>query len=170
MRVTHTHRETHTHTHTQKRSQAKQSETGTSIERNTHGISKSWVLTGLLSFSDSVQMNCKPHLAENSLRLQEKKAALTVPQRWACMYALCVSGAVNIQGYVWKFYVSHINFHSFVHSNTLRKKKVVFTNRPFITTFTSNNLSNFISLCTFCDLCCLGVRLGGGGYLLYLLL
>ena len=61
--------ESHTHTHTQKHSQAKQSETGTSIERNTHGISKSWVLTGLFGFSDSVQMNCKPHLVENSLRL-----------------------------------------------------------------------------------------------------
>ena len=33
------------------------------------------------------------------------------------MYALCVSGAVNTQGFVWKvFYALYINFHSFVHS------------------------------------------------------
>ena len=31
------------------------------------------------------------------------------------MYALCVSGAVNMQGFVWKFfYVLYINFHSFI--------------------------------------------------------
>ena len=36
------------------------------------------------------------------------------------MYALCVSGAVNTQGFVWKFFVDvlvfsvlYINFHSF---------------------------------------------------------
>ena len=30
------------------------------------------------------------------------------------MYALCVSGAVNTQGFVWKFfYALYINFHSF---------------------------------------------------------
>ena len=33
------------------------------------------------------------------------------------MYALCVSGAVNMQGFVWKcFYALYINFHSFIHS------------------------------------------------------
>ena len=33
------------------------------------------------------------------------------------MYALCVSGAVNTQGFVWKFfYALYINFHSFIHS------------------------------------------------------
>ena len=33
------------------------------------------------------------------------------------MYALCVSGAVNTQGFVWKFfYVLHINFDLFIHS------------------------------------------------------
>ena len=33
------------------------------------------------------------------------------------MYALCVSGAVNTQGFVWKFffYTLYINFHSFIH-------------------------------------------------------
>ena len=30
------------------------------------------------------------------------------------MYALCVSGAVNMQGFVWKFFIHHINFHSFI--------------------------------------------------------
>ena len=82
-----------------------------------------------------------------------------MPQHWACMYALCVAGAVNIQGYVWKFLCVTYKF-SFMRSfkHLKKKKKVVCSNRPFITTFTSNNLSNFISLCTFCDLCCLGVR------------
>ena len=34
------------------------------------------------------------------------------------MYALCVSGAVNTQGFVWKFFMRYIyiNFHSFIHS------------------------------------------------------
>ena len=33
------------------------------------------------------------------------------------MYALCVSGAVDTQGFVWKFfYALYINFHSFIHS------------------------------------------------------
>ena len=33
------------------------------------------------------------------------------------MYALCVSGAVNTQGFVCKFfYALYINFHSFIHS------------------------------------------------------
>ena len=33
------------------------------------------------------------------------------------MYALCVSGAVNTQGFVWKFFINlYINFHSFIHS------------------------------------------------------
>ena len=33
------------------------------------------------------------------------------------MYALCVSGAVNTQGFVWKFfYALYINLHSFIHS------------------------------------------------------
>ena len=38
------------------------------------------------------------------------------------MYALCVSGTVNTQGFVWTFlfflifYALYINFHSFVHS------------------------------------------------------
>ena len=32
------------------------------------------------------------------------------------MYALCVSGAVNTQGFLWKFfYALYINFHSFIH-------------------------------------------------------
>ena len=32
------------------------------------------------------------------------------------MYALCVSGAVNTQGFVWKFfYALYIIFHSFIH-------------------------------------------------------
>ena len=32
------------------------------------------------------------------------------------MYALCVSGAVNTQGIVWKFLCPYINFHLFIHS------------------------------------------------------
>ena len=33
------------------------------------------------------------------------------------MYALCVSGAVNTQGFVWNvFYALYINFHSFIHT------------------------------------------------------
>ena len=36
------------------------------------------------------------------------------------MSALCVSGAVNTQGFVWKFfYALYINFHSFIHSFNL---------------------------------------------------
>ena len=32
------------------------------------------------------------------------------------MYVLCVSGALNMQGFVWKFfYALYINFHSFIH-------------------------------------------------------
>ena len=33
------------------------------------------------------------------------------------MYALCVSGAVNMHGFAWKFffYALYINFHSFRH-------------------------------------------------------
>ena len=35
----------------------------------------------------------------------------------ADMYALCVSGTVNTQGFVWKFfYVLYTNFPSFIHS------------------------------------------------------
>ena len=30
------------------------------------------------------------------------------------MYALCVAGAVNMQGFVWKWFMRHINFHSFI--------------------------------------------------------
>ena len=34
------------------------------------------------------------------------------------MYALCVSGAVNMRGFVWMFfYALYINFHSFIHYN-----------------------------------------------------
>ena len=34
------------------------------------------------------------------------------------MYALCISGAVNTQGFVWKFfYALYINFHSFIQTN-----------------------------------------------------
>ena len=34
------------------------------------------------------------------------------------MYALCVSGAVNTQGFVWKFFMRYIYIfiHSFIHS------------------------------------------------------
>ena len=36
------------------------------------------------------------------------------------MYALCVSGAVNTQGFVWKFfYALYINFHSFIQSKNV---------------------------------------------------
>ena len=36
------------------------------------------------------------------------------------MYALCVSGSVNTQGFVWKFfYTLYINFHSFIHISIL---------------------------------------------------
>ena len=40
------------------------------------------------------------------------------------MYALCVSGAVNTQGFVWMFffYALYINFHSFIHSDISFKK------------------------------------------------
>ena len=34
------------------------------------------------------------------------------------MYALCVAGAVNMQGFVWKFFLMHyiqIFIHSFIH-------------------------------------------------------
>ena len=35
------------------------------------------------------------------------------------MYALCVSGAVNTQGFVWKFfYALYINFHSFINKRS----------------------------------------------------
>ena len=38
------------------------------------------------------------------------------------MYALCVSGAVNTQGFVWKFfYALYINFHSFIHKYKVHK-------------------------------------------------
>ena len=33
------------------------------------------------------------------------------------MYALCVSGTVNMQCFVWKFFMHCINFHSFVHDS-----------------------------------------------------
>ena len=37
------------------------------------------------------------------------------------MYALCVSGAVNTQGFVWKFfYALYIHFHSFIHKRALK--------------------------------------------------
>ena len=32
------------------------------------------------------------------------------------MYALCVSGTVNTQGFVWYFFMCYISFHSFIHS------------------------------------------------------
>ena len=32
------------------------------------------------------------------------------------MYALCVSGAVNTQGFVWNLYAPYIDFHSFIHA------------------------------------------------------
>ena len=32
------------------------------------------------------------------------------------MYALCVSGAVNTQGFVWKFFMRYIYTFSFIHS------------------------------------------------------
>ena len=34
------------------------------------------------------------------------------------MYALCVAGAVNTQGFVWKFFLSAIYKFSFIHSFT----------------------------------------------------
>ena len=34
------------------------------------------------------------------------------------MYALCVSGAVNTQGFVWKFFLCAIYKFSFIHSFT----------------------------------------------------
>ena len=36
------------------------------------------------------------------------------------MYALCVSGAVNTQGFVWKFFMRYIYIfiHSFIHLTT----------------------------------------------------
>ena len=53
------------------------------------------------------------------------------------MHVLCVYGAVNMQGFVWKFFLNifyalYINFHSFVHSHprlakpfSLRKRLAV---------------------------------------------
>ena len=39
------------------------------------------------------------------------------------MYALCVSVAVNTQGFVWKvFYALYINFHSFIHHSFTRTR------------------------------------------------
>ena len=35
------------------------------------------------------------------------------------MYALCVSGAVNTQGFVWKFFLCAIYKFSFIHSALL---------------------------------------------------
>ena len=35
------------------------------------------------------------------------------------MYALCVSGAVNTQGFVWKFFLCAIYKFSFIHSFTV---------------------------------------------------
>lgn len=87
------------------------------------------------------------------------------------MYTLYVSGAMNMQGYVWKFLCVTYKF-SFIRSfKHLKKKRVVCNNRPFITTFTSNNLSHFISLCTFCDFMLPRGAIGRGVYLfIYLLL
>ena len=43
------------------------------------------------------------------------------------MYALCVSGTVNKQGFVWKFfYALYINFHSFIHSFNCHGKIIHF--------------------------------------------
>ena len=38
----------------------------------------------------------------------------------AYMYALCVSGAVNTEGFVWKFCMRYIQIfiHSFIHTST----------------------------------------------------
>ena len=38
----------------------------------------------------------------------------------AYMYALCVSGAVNTQGFVWKFFMRMIYKFSFIHSSNDR--------------------------------------------------
>ena len=44
----------------------------------------------------------------------------------AYMYALCVSGAVNTQGFVWKFfYALYIYSHSFIHSNSPSSSSVM---------------------------------------------
>ena len=41
------------------------------------------------------------------------------------MYALCVSGAVNTQGFVWNFmYALYINFHSFIQESALKADSV----------------------------------------------
>ena len=46
------------------------------------------------------------------------------------MYALCVSGAVNTLGFVWKvfyfyFYALYVNFHSFIHKDRLAHRFLV---------------------------------------------
>ena len=45
------------------------------------------------------------------------------------MYALCVSGAVNTQGFVWKFFMRYTNFfiHSFKNSQPQPNKHHFFT-------------------------------------------
>ena len=46
------------------------------------------------------------------------------------MYALCVSGTVNTQGFVWKFvYALYINFHSFIHSYTGKGERIACSDR-----------------------------------------
>ena len=37
------------------------------------------------------------------------------------MYALCVSGAVNTQSFVWKFFMRYIYKFSFIHSHITLK-------------------------------------------------
>ena len=56
------------------------------------------------------------------------------------MYALCVSGAVNTQGFVWKFFMRYIYKFSFIHSFTIKNR----------------NKEATVSL-KACQLCCLPI-------------
>ena len=51
------------------------------------------------------------------------------------MYALCVSGAVNTQGFVWKSFMRHtyINLPTFIHSLEIIRIKWRVSNLPLLT-------------------------------------
>ena len=55
------------------------------------------------------------------------------------MYALCVSGAVNTQGFVWKFFMPYIKKnHSFIHikknkkNSAIQNQSLIIINSEFI--------------------------------------
>ena len=48
------------------------------------------------------------------------------------MYALCVSGAVNTQGFVWKFFIRAIYKFSFIHVLVLERERETQTRKRVI--------------------------------------